>query len=61
VRLVKDESLSTSAHNIKVIAQNGIVTLKGPVDSDREKQTVEAKAVQIAGSDKVTSEIPGPA
>ena len=55
--LVKDKSLSTNAHNIKVIAQDGAVTLKGPVDSETEKQAVEAKAAQIAGSDKVTSDI----
>jgi hyperosmotically inducible protein len=55
--LVKDKSLSTYAHNVKVIAQNGMVTLKGPVKSEEEKQAVEAKAGQIAGSDKVTSEI----
>jgi hyperosmotically inducible protein len=55
--LVKDKSLSTNAHNVKVIAQNGMVTLKGPVDSDTEKEAVEAKAAQVAGSDKVSSEI----
>ena len=55
--LMKDKSLSTNAHNVKVIAQNGMVTLKGPVKSEEEKQAVEAKAAQIAGSDKVTSEI----
>jgi hyperosmotically inducible periplasmic protein len=55
--LMKDKSLSTNAHNVKVIAQDGAVTLKGPVDSDTEKQAVEAKAAQIAGSDKVTSNI----
>jgi len=55
--LVKDKSLSTNAHNVKVIAQDGMVTLKGPVNSESEKQTVEAKAAQIAGSDKVTSDI----
>ena len=55
--LVKDKSLSSSAHNVKVIAQGGIVTLKGPVKSEEEKQAVQAKAAQIAGSDKVTSEI----
>jgi len=55
--LVNDKSLSTYGHNIKVIAQNGAVTLKGPVKSDEEKQAVEAKAAQIAGADKVTSEI----
>jgi osmotically-inducible protein OsmY len=55
--LVKDKSLSANAHNIKVITQSGMVTLKGPVDTADEKQAVEAKAAQIAGSDKVTSEI----
>ena len=42
---------------VKVIAQNGNVTLKGPVGSEQEKQVVEAKAAQIAGADKVISEI----
>ena len=55
--LVKDKSLSTNAHNVKVIAQNGMVTLKGPVDSEQEKQAVEEKATRIAGADKVTSEL----
>jgi hyperosmotically inducible periplasmic protein len=56
--LVKDKSLSTYAHNVKVIVQNGTVTLKGPVRSDEEKRTVEAKAAEVAGgSDKITSEL----
>jgi hyperosmotically inducible periplasmic protein len=56
--LVKDKSLSTYAHNVKVIAQNGTVTLKGPVQSDEEKQAVEAKAAEAAGgADKIKSEI----
>ena len=55
--VVKDKSLSTSAHNIKIIAQNGAVTLKGPVKSDQEKQAIEAKAAEIAGASKVTSEL----
>jgi hyperosmotically inducible protein len=56
--LVKDESLSTYGHNIKVIAQNGVVTLKGPVNSDEEKRAIESKAAEVAGgSEKVRSEI----
>lgn len=55
--LTKDGSLSTYAHNVKVIVQNGTVTLKGPVRSDEEKQAVEAKAAQIAGADKVKNEL----
>src|ERR1700726_1331412 len=55
--IVQDKSLSTYAHNVKIIAQNGIVTLKGPVRSDEEKTAVEAKASEIAGADKVTSQL----
>jgi len=55
--IVKDKSLSTSAHNVKIIAQDGVVTLKGAVKSDAEKQAIESKAAQIAGEGKVTSEL----
>src|SRR5580700_1753618 len=53
--IMKDKSLSTYAHNVKIITQNGQVTLKGPVRSEDEKQTVEAKATEVAGENKVTS------
>jgi len=52
-----DKSLSTYAHNVKIIAQDGKVTLKGPVRSDAEKQKIEAKAAEVAGDGNVTSEI----
>jgi hyperosmotically inducible periplasmic protein len=55
--IVKDDSLSTYAHNIKVIVKDGVVTLRGPVRSDEEKQAIEAKAVAIAGSRKVTNQL----
>lgn len=55
--VMKDKSLSTSAHNVKVIAQNGMVTLKGPVSSDDEKKAIEMKAAAIVGQDKVTNEL----
>ena len=56
--LMADKSLSTYAHNIKIITAGGMVTLKGPVKSDDEKKSVMAKAVAIAGSaDKVTDQI----
>lgn len=57
--VMKDKSLSTYAHNVKIIAQNGMVTLKGPVRSDDEKRTVETKAAEVVGQDKVTSELEG--
>ena len=55
--IVKDKSLSTYAHNVKVISENGMVTLKGPVRSEEEKKAVESKAAEVAGQDKVQSEI----
>jgi hyperosmotically inducible protein len=35
--ITKDKALSTNAHNVKIIAQNGMVTLKGPVKSESSK------------------------
>lgn len=55
--IVKDKSLSTYGHNVKVIAQNGTVTLKGPVKSEDEKTAIEAKAAEIAGKDKVNDQL----
>lgn len=55
--IMDDKSLSTYAHNVKVIAENGMVTLKGPVRSDEEKATIEQKATEIAGAGKVTNQL----
>ena len=55
--LTKDKSLSTYAHNIKIITQDGAVTLKGPVHSEEEKQAIASKAAEIAGQDKVTNQL----
>jgi hyperosmotically inducible protein len=55
--VVKDESLSTYAHNVKIITQNGEVTLKGPVRSEDEKRTIEAKAAEVAGENKVVNQL----
>ena len=53
-----DKSLSTYAHNVKIIAKDGSVTLKGPVRSEQEKQTIASKAESIVGSpDKVTNQL----
>jgi len=55
--IMKDKSLSTYAHNVKIITQDGKVTLKGPVRSGDEKSAIEAKASAIAGDGNVTSQI----
>lgn len=56
--VVADKSLSTEAHNVKIITQNGMVTLRGQVKSDEEKKAIEQHAVDAAGSaSKVNDEI----
>ena len=55
--IYKDKSLSTYAHNIKIITQDGKVTLKGPVRTADEKAAIEAKAVAVAGADNVTNHL----
>ena len=55
--ILKDKSLSTYAHNVKIVTQDGQVTLKGPVRSEDEKRAIEAKATEVAGENKVTSQL----
>jgi osmotically-inducible protein OsmY len=55
--IMADKSLSTYAHNIKVVAQDGKVTLKGPVRSDEEKSAIETKATEVAGAGNVINQL----
>jgi len=55
--LVADKGLSSYAHNVKVVTQGGQVTLKGPVRSEQEKSSVEAKAVEVAGTGHVVNQL----
>jgi hyperosmotically inducible periplasmic protein len=48
--IMADKSLSTYAHNVKIISQDGIVTLKGPVHSDDEVKTIVARTMEITGN-----------
>ena len=52
----EDKSLSTYAHNIKIITQDGKVTLKGPVRSEDEKNNIAAKAA--AALQQVLARVP---
>ncbi len=55
--VVKDKSLSTYGHNVKIIADHGKVTLTGPVHSEDEKKTIEEHARKYAGDGKVENQI----
>jgi hyperosmotically inducible protein len=53
--VVSDSSLSVNARNVKIIASNGVVTLRGPVKSQEEKAAIEAKAKSVAGVTSVNN------
>jgi hyperosmotically inducible periplasmic protein len=55
--LMKDGTLSMNAKNAKIIAQDGKITLKGPVDSQQEKDTIGAAAGEMAGKYKVDNQL----
>jgi hyperosmotically inducible periplasmic protein len=56
--IIADKSLSTYGHNVKIITKDGAVTLKGPVQSEEEKQSIASKTESIVGSpDKVTNQL----
>jgi len=55
--VMSDKSLSSYAHNVKIVSQGGAVVLKGPVRSDEEKHTLLSKAEGIAGAGKVTDQM----
>ena len=55
--IVKNSSLSFNAKNVKVITLNGKVTLRGPVNSDEERSTIDAAAKKIAGETQVENQL----
>ena len=56
--IMADKSLSVYGHNVKIISQDGAVTLKGPVHSDDEKEKIGSLAADAAGGpDKITNQL----
>lgn len=55
--VMADKSLSTYAHNVKIVTVNGAVTLNGVVRSEEEKASVAAKAEEVAGKGRVTNDL----
>jgi hyperosmotically inducible protein len=52
-----DDSVSTNGKNVKIITNDGTVTLRGPVKSEQEKTNIGAKAQQIAGVKSVDNQL----
>ncbi|GAB2564330.1 hypothetical protein GCM10027066_04510 [Dyella jejuensis] len=55
--IVKNKSLSMSAHNVKIVASQGTVTLRGPVKNGDEKSQVESIVKGVAGVTSVDNEL----
>jgi hyperosmotically inducible protein len=55
--IVNDKALSTTAHNVKLIAANGVVTLRGPVTSQGEKEKVGQCVAGVTGVAKVDNQL----
>src|SRR3569833_3680000 len=49
--------MSVNAQNVKIITQEGKVTLRGPVKSEDEKKQIEDFARDVAGTGNVDSQI----
>jgi hyperosmotically inducible periplasmic protein len=54
--VVADDSLSMMAKNVKIITVGGAVTLRGPVETEKEKAAIESHAKQ-AGGKNITNEL----
>lgn len=55
--VLDDKSLSMSAHNIKIMTEGDVVTLRGPVENADEKKRIEALAMKVATGKQVRNEI----
>ena len=55
--LMNDQTVGTTAHNVHVTAKNGMVTLKGKVNSEPERDAIVSKAKEVAGDSNVKDEI----
>ena len=54
---VVDTKMSVIAQNVKIITQDGKVTLRGPVQTEDEKQRIEKFAMEVAGATNVDSQL----
>jgi hyperosmotically inducible periplasmic protein len=54
---IVDTQLSINAQNVKVITQDGKVTLRGPVKNANEKKQIEEIARSVAGDKNVDSQL----
>ncbi|CDZ80707.1 periplasmic protein [Candidatus Rubidus massiliensis] len=55
--IIQDPSLSPTAKNVEIIAEEGVVTLRGQVNDSQEAKVIEEKVKRIPGVSKVKNEL----
>ena len=55
--VVASDRLSTNAKNVKIITQDGVVTLRGPVKSPEEKAAIASVATKTSGVKRVDNQL----
>ena len=55
--LVGDDGLSSNGKNVKIVTQDGVVTLRGPVKSAEEKAAVATLARGVSGVKRVDNQL----
>ncbi len=56
-KIADRDAFSTDAENVKVITANAVVTLRGPVETDQEKQAIAVIARETAGVLRVDDQL----
>lgn len=55
--IMNDKAMSINAQNCKIITEAGVTTLRGPVESQAEKDSIESKAKAVAGVVRVDNQL----
>jgi len=55
--VVKDDALSVTGKNVKIITVDGVVTLRGPVKTSDEKSSIVAIARGVQGVKRVDNQL----
>ena len=55
--ITSESGMSLNARNVKIITNGGVVTLRGPVNTQAEKDAIEAKAKAVAGVTSVDNQL----
>ncbi|MDX2052852.1 MAG: BON domain-containing protein [Polyangiaceae bacterium] len=55
--VIKEDSLSMTSKNIKIITVNGVVTLRGPVSGAEQKSTIASIAQRTNGVQRIDNQL----